>query len=63
VHEADCHLGYARLYLAQGEKDKAREHLAIAREMIERMGYHLRYRDVREIEELLDAASRKVEES
>jgi tetratricopeptide (TPR) repeat protein len=53
LHEADCYLQYARLYLAQGEKEKARESWARAREMVERMGYHRRDRDVEEIEELL----------
>jgi tetratricopeptide (TPR) repeat protein len=49
LYEADCHLEYARLYLARGEKERARESWATAREMIERMGYHRRDRDVEEI--------------
>ncbi|MDQ1559802.1 MAG: hypothetical protein QOD32_2862 [Pyrinomonadaceae bacterium] len=49
LHEADCLLGYARLYLAQGEKDLARASWEKAREMIGRMGYHRRDRDVEEI--------------
>jgi tetratricopeptide (TPR) repeat protein len=49
LHEADCHLEYARLYLARGEKEKARESWEKAREMIERMGYHRRDGDVKEI--------------
>lgn len=53
LHEADCHLEYARLYLAQGEKEKARESWGVAKEMIERMGYHRRDRDLVEIEEQL----------
>ncbi len=28
LHQADCHLEYARLYLAMVDKDQAREHLA-----------------------------------
>jgi hypothetical protein len=46
------------LYLAEGPKDlgKAREHLVKAREMIERMGYHLRDEAVREIEAELEEA-------
>jgi tetratricopeptide (TPR) repeat protein len=56
LHEADCHLGYARLYLARGEGEKARESWETARGMIERMGYHRRDKDVREIEEQLKAA-------
>ncbi|HKZ71186.1 MAG TPA: tetratricopeptide repeat protein, partial [Anaerolineales bacterium] len=50
LHEADCHLGYARLFLASGEKDKARESLAIAKKMIEGIGYHRRDGEVRELE-------------
>ncbi|MCK5342707.1 MAG: tetratricopeptide repeat protein, partial [Candidatus Heimdallarchaeota archaeon] len=42
LHQADCHLEYARLYLAMGEKEKAQEHMATAKEMIGRMGYHRR---------------------
>ncbi|HEX8129970.1 MAG TPA: toll/interleukin-1 receptor domain-containing protein [Pyrinomonadaceae bacterium] len=49
LHEADCHLEYARLYLAQDEKEKARASWETAREMIGRMGYHRRDRDVEEI--------------
>ena len=57
LHEADCHLEYARLYLARGEKERARESWATARAMIERMGYHRRDRDVEEIgRELGEAA-------
>lgn len=51
--QADCHLEYARLHLALGAKDKARESLDIAKGMIEKMGYHLRDKDVTEIEGLL----------
>ena len=56
LHEADCHLEYARLYLAQGKNEQARASWAKAKEMIERMGYHRRDRDVREIDEQLRAA-------
>lgn len=54
LYQADCHLEYARLYLAQGEKEKAREHWLTAKGMIERMGYHLRDEEVREIENQLN---------
>lgn len=54
LHQADCHLEYARLYLAQGEKEKAREHLLTAKGMIGRMGYHLRDKEVQEIEKQLN---------
>jgi len=53
LHQADCHLEYARLYSAMGDKDKVQEHLATAKEMIGEMGYHRRDTDVREIEEKL----------
>lgn len=57
LHQADCHLEYARLYLAGEPRDlgRAREHLGKAREMIERMGYHLRDGAVRELEAELEA--------
>jgi tetratricopeptide (TPR) repeat protein len=68
LHEADCHLEYARLYLAlserqnepkikQEQREKAREHWTKANEMIERMGYHRRDKDVQEIEAELAQAS------
>jgi tetratricopeptide (TPR) repeat protein len=56
LHEADCHLEYARLYLAQDEKKLARESWGKAKEMIERMGYHRRDRDVEEIGRELEEA-------
>jgi len=37
------------MYLAQGEKDKARQSLAKAKEMIDRMGYHRRDKEVLEM--------------
>lgn len=49
LHEADCHLGYARLYAARGEKEQARESWAKAKEMIERMGYGRRQKVLEEI--------------
>ncbi len=42
LHEADCHLEYARLFLTEGKKDQAREHLTKADTMIDDMGYHRR---------------------
>jgi tetratricopeptide (TPR) repeat protein len=60
LHLADCRLEYARLALARGpsprpspskgEGDEAREHLKIAKEMIEKMGYHRRDKEVEELE-------------
>jgi len=43
-------LEYARLNLAMAEKGKALENLDIAKKMIDKMGYHLRDKDVTEIE-------------
>jgi len=54
LHEADCHLEYARLHLACGEKEKARQSLAQAKEMIEDMSYHRRDREVAELEEIMN---------
>jgi tetratricopeptide (TPR) repeat protein len=53
LHEADCHLEYARLYLAQGEKDQAREHLAKAKVLIDQTGYHRRDKDAQELEAMI----------
>ncbi len=50
---ADCHLEWARLDLAQGDRDKAREHWATAKAMVERMGYHRRDGEVAEIAQQL----------
>lgn len=54
LHEADCHLGYAQLYLAQGDKPQAREHLAAAKALIEQTGYHRRDGEVKELEEMIN---------
>jgi tetratricopeptide (TPR) repeat protein len=56
LHKADCHLEYARLRVARKEWAQARESWVVAREMIERMGYGRRDKDVREIDEQLRAA-------
>ena len=57
LHLADCHLGYARLYLAKGEKAQAREHWQIAKDSIEKIGYHRRDKEVQELEEQLNDMS------
>jgi tetratricopeptide (TPR) repeat protein len=49
LHQADAHLEYARLHLALGDKDKARESLATASQMIDDMGYHRRDGEVQEL--------------
>ena len=53
LFQADAHLEYARLYVAAGERDKARESLAKAKQMIGDMGYHRRDRTVAELEDAL----------
>jgi tetratricopeptide (TPR) repeat protein len=53
LHEADCHLEYARLHLACGDKEKARQSLAQAKEMIKEMGYHRRDGEVAELEKMV----------
>lgn len=53
LHEADCHLEYARLHPACGEEEKARHSLAQAKEMIEDIGYHRRDGEVAELEGML----------
>ena len=50
LFETDCHLEYARWYLANSEKDKAREHFAIAKKMVDEIGYHRRDKEVQELE-------------
>ncbi|MGH9769179.1 MAG: hypothetical protein ACREAB_17265, partial [Blastocatellia bacterium] len=49
LHLCDCHLEWARLWLAQGDPTLAREHWATAKAMVERMGYHRRDGEVVEI--------------
>jgi tetratricopeptide (TPR) repeat protein len=64
LHEADCHLESARLHLARGEQEQARESLSEARAMVEEMGYHRRDGEVAAVEELLEAeAPSRVDES
>lgn len=50
LHLADYQLESARLQLSQAEKQKAREHVVTAKEMINRMGYHRRDKEVTELE-------------
>ncbi len=56
-HEADCHLGYARLELAEGNQEKARGHLDRAKSMIDDMGYHRRDPEVAELDKLIERGS------
>lgn len=52
LHEADCHLEYARLYVAMNDTDKARAHFVKAKQMVEEIGYHRRDGEVKELEEM-----------
>jgi tetratricopeptide (TPR) repeat protein len=49
LHLCDCHIEWARLCLATGDRAHAREHWATAKAMVERMGYHRRDGEVEEI--------------
>lgn len=53
LHLTDYHLESARLALALGEADKAREHWETAKAMVEEMGYHRRDKDLAEIAQQL----------
>ena len=46
----DCHLGYARLALAEKKPDVARDKLAKARALITETGYHRRDAELEELE-------------
>jgi tetratricopeptide (TPR) repeat protein len=56
LHEADAHLGLARLALAEGDPAAAREHLAKARAIVEQTGYHRRDRDLAELDAACEPA-------
>jgi hypothetical protein len=53
LHQADCHLEYARFYSAKNDKAKAREHWEVAKKKVEEMGYHRRDQEVEELEKQL----------
>ena len=53
LHEADAHLGYARLCLAEGTPAEARPHLESARKIIEATGYHRRDGELAALEHYL----------
>ena len=50
LHVTDCHLGYARLALAEKKPEVARRQLANARDLIEETGYHRRDAELTELE-------------
>ena len=54
---ADCGLEGCRLGLAQGDRPRAREELAEAERLIEKMGYHRRDGEVAELRDLLQEAT------
>jgi nucleoside phosphorylase len=56
LHEADAHLGLARLSLAEGHPVEAREHLTVARRIITDTGYHRRDGELADLQKMLDAA-------
>ena len=53
LHEADAHLGYARLSLAEGAPAAARPHLEAARKLIKATGYHRRDGELAELSRAL----------
>ena len=56
LYLADCHLEWARLCLAMGDRDQARRAWATAKAMIEEMGYHRRDGEVAELARALGAS-------
>jgi hypothetical protein len=50
LHVTDCHLGYARLALAEEKAAVARDELAQARALIKETGYHRRDKELAELE-------------
>ena len=51
--QCDAHLEYARLALAEGEQEKAREHVVEARRLVEETGYGRRRPEVEALEALV----------
>ncbi|MBN2562663.1 MAG: hypothetical protein JXQ75_17190 [Phycisphaerae bacterium] len=47
LHVTDCHLGFARLALAEGDREAADRRVAAARELIEETGCHRREEELR----------------
>jgi tetratricopeptide (TPR) repeat protein/anti-sigma regulatory factor (Ser/Thr protein kinase) len=50
LHEADAHLAFARLALAEGDRPAARAHLDKARAIIDATGYHRRDGELAELD-------------
>jgi hypothetical protein len=53
LYQAEDHLEYARLHLAQGDIDHARQHLTSSKQLITAMGYHRRDQEVLDLESQL----------
>jgi hypothetical protein len=61
LYLADCHLEYTRWHVEMFKRSnvqtdilEARKHLATAKEMIAKMGYHRRDKEVEELEKMLE---------
>jgi tetratricopeptide (TPR) repeat protein len=53
LYQCDAHLEFARLALAEGEREAAREHVAEARQLVDETGYGRRKPEVEELERAL----------
>ncbi|MFA4876882.1 MAG: SEFIR domain-containing protein [Methanoregula sp.] len=53
LYKVDCNLRYGFLDCALGKQKASREHLRVAKEMIDKMGYHQRDNEIVELETLL----------
>jgi tetratricopeptide (TPR) repeat protein len=53
LFQCDAHLEYARLALAESDQERAREHVAEARRLVEETGYGRRRPEVEELEQAL----------
>jgi tetratricopeptide (TPR) repeat protein len=49
LHEAEAHLGFTRLHLAESDRPRARESLERARKLVEETSYHRRDKEVEEL--------------
>ena len=57
LHITECHLGYARLALAQNDRETAQRHLILARDLIEETGYHRRDKELEGLEKQAGTAT------
>jgi tetratricopeptide (TPR) repeat protein len=57
LHECDAHLELARLALAEGEPDAARDHLGHAAGLVQQTGYHRRDAEVKKLRDQLGEPS------